>query len=279
MCNNFILSLFSLENKVAIVTGAGGYFGKVFSESLAAAGAKVILLGRGKNVEQLSKSIKEVYGDEKAEHYLVDFYDEVSYRNVLKKAADNNEKIDILVNNAFDFSKETGFNDPSGKMENISKAQWMRSLESGIYWHSLAIQVIGEYMKRQRVGSIINISSMYAVVSPDPELYEGVNVFNPPPYSTVKAAMLALTRYTASFYGKDNVRCNAISPGAFPNVNTDSYNSPKDEGFIKRLEERTVLKRTGVLDDLKGILIFLASDSSGYITGQSMIVDGGWTVR
>jgi gluconate 5-dehydrogenase len=161
----------------------------------------------------------------------------------------------------------------------MSKEQWMRALESGVYWHALAIQVVGEKMKAQGGGSIINVSSMYSLVSPSPELYEGTDVFNPPSYGAAKAALNALTRYTASFYGKYGVRCNSLVPGAFPNVGGDSYNSPSDETILKRLAEKSVLGRYGHPDDLRGAMLFLASDASAYVTGQTVVVDGGWTIR
>lgn len=272
-------NLFSLNGKVAVITGAGGYFGRAFSECLLSAGAKVVMLGRGEKIQELCRKLEEHYGNERVDYYSVDLYDEKKYRTCLEEITNKNITVDVLVNNAFDFSKATGFNDPSGRIESMTKEQWMRCMEAGVYWYALSTQVIGERMRMQKNGSIINISTMYAIVSPDPRLYEGVNIFNPPGYSAAKAAVLAFTRYTASFYGEYNVRCNAILPGPFPNTSTDSYNNPKDEGFIKRLTERTVLRRTGVTDDLKGILILLASNASSYITGQGIIVDGGWTIR
>ena len=102
---------------------------------------------------------------------------------------------------------------------------------------------------------------------------------NPPTYGAAKAALLALTRYVAAFYGRDGVRCNALLPGAFPNPDPAAFNSPRDEEFIRRLADRTVLGRVGSVDDLKGPLIFLASDASRYMTGQALVVDGGWTIR
>jgi len=274
-----IHSLFSLEGKVAVVTGAAGYFGKTFAETLLFAGAKVLLYGRGDKIAEVTATLRNSYGDEKVECCQVDLYEEKEFRNSLLEVTGANTTVDILVNNAFDFSKETGFNDPSGKMENISQEQWLRSFTSGVCWPALATQVVGEKMKQQGGGSIINISSMYAVVAPDPHLYEGTTLFNPPSYGAAKAALTAFTRYTASFLGAFNIRCNALVPGAFPNVSQDSYNSPKDEGFMQRLSKRTVLNRPGEVDDLKGALLLLASDASRYITGQEIIVDGGWTIR
>jgi len=272
------MTLFSLEGKVALLTGATGYLGKVFAECLLSAGAKVILYGKD-SVISLGNSFKSKYGNRLVDCYEVDFYDEGKYRQSLYHAVNENESVDILVNNAFEFSKDTGFNDPSGKLEKISRKQWMRTFDSGVYWHALATQIVGEKMKQHGSGAIINICSMYAIVSPDPALYQGTTMFNPPSYGAAKAALLAFTRYVASFYGQYGVRCNAIILGAFPNIGADSYNSVNDQEFLDRLAKKTVLGRVGKPDDLKGALVFLASDASGYITGQGIVVDGGWTIR
>lgn len=274
-----IQSLFSLEGKVALLTGAAGYFGKVFADCLLFAGAKVLLYDKDVSIIDCADSLKSKYGNEKVECYQVDFYDEDAYRESLGNAVAKNKSIDILVNNAFEFSKHTGFNDPSGKLDTISRNQWARSFDSGVYWHVLATQIIGSKMKSQGSGSIINICSMYAIVSPDPALYQGTAVFNPPSYGAAKAALLAFTRYVASFYGQYGIRCNAIVPGAFPNVGGNTYNSVEDREFMQRLAKRTTLGRVGNVDDLEGTLIFLASDASKYITGQGIVVDGGWTIR
>ena len=274
-----IQPLFSLQRKVAIVTGAAGFLGRAFADCLLFAGAKVLLYDKDVSIANLADSLRSKYGHEKVDYYQVDFYVEDAYRKSLGDAVGKNESIDILVNNAFEFSKDTGFNDPSGKLDTISRNQWIRSFDSGVYWHALATQIIGSKMKAQGSGSIINICSMYAIVSPDPDLYEGTTVFNPPSYGAAKAALLAFTRYVASFYGQYGIRCNAIVAGAFPNVGANTYNSVEDEKFLQRLAKKTVLGRVGNVDDLKGALIFLASDASRYITGQGIGVDGGWTIR
>tara|TARA_R100000664_G_scaffold34178_1_gene54717 strand:- start:11222 stop:12049 length:828 start_codon:yes stop_codon:yes gene_type:complete len=274
MSNN---SLFSTEGKTAIVTGATGYLGQAITEALLESGAKVDIYGRGQKTIDYHSKLSEFYGKDKVDFHMVDLYDEEPYRKALKDTVENNKSVDILINNAYEFSKSTGFNDNSGRVENISKDQWLKSFESGVYWASLATQVIAEQMKKQKSGSIINISSMYGIVSPHPSLYEGSSAFNPPSYSAAKSAIIALTRYTASFYGCHNVRCNAIAPGAFPNVRNNSYNSP-DPKLLERLSSRTVLNRYGDPDDLKGSVVFLASDASTYVTGHTLVVDGGWTI-
>ena len=270
-------SLFSIEGKTAIVTGATGYLGKAITEALLSAGAKVDLFGRGQKIVDYYSHLAKIHGEHKVCFHKVDLYDEEPYREALQDTIEKNDSVDILINNAYEFSKSTGFNDDSGRVENISRDQWLRSFESGVYWASLATQIIAEQMKKQGSGSIINISSMYGIVSPHPSLYEGSTTFNPPSYSAAKSAIIALTRYTAAFYGRHNVRCNAIAPGAFPNVQTNSYNSP-DQKILDRLSTRTVLNRYGDPEDLKGSVVFLASNASNYVTGHTLVVDGGWTI-
>ncbi len=268
----FLDALFSLEGRMAIVTGAAGYLGRGFSEALLAAGARVVLYGRGEKLSKFAESLKNRYG-KNVNHFRVDFYDEDSFLKCLQEAG---SEVDILVNNAYDFSEETGFNHPSGRIEEMEKKTWMKGLEAGVCWAGLATGEILGIMKRRKGGSIINVSSMYAIVAPDPDLYEGTETFNPAHYGASKAGLLALTRYVASFYGKHNIRCNALVPGAFPNM--EGKNRPA-EGIVGKLKRKTALGRVGLPNDLAGALIFLASDASSYMTGQVLVVDGGWITR
>ncbi len=269
---SFLDALFSLEDRTAIVTGAAGYLGRCFSEALLAAGARVVLYGRGEKLSRFAESLSVRYG-RKVDHFQVDFYDETCFSRCLRAAG---SEVDILVNNAYDFSEETGFNNPSGMMENMEKEKWMRGMEAGVWWAGLATREVLVGMKRRKKGSIVNVSSMYALVAPDPDLYEGTETVNPAHYGVSKAGLIALTRYVASFYGKHNIRCNALVPGAFPNM--EGKNRPA-EGIVNKLKGKTVLERVGLPSDLTGALIFLASDASSYMTGQALVVDGGWTIR
>lgn len=270
--------LFSLAGKTALVTGAHGFLGRHFSRALLDAGARVILVSRSTDLKQLAKEYSRDYGDSRVSSFCVDFYDKSSLRDTLKEVT-TNDRIDILVNNAFDISARTGFNDPSGKLEVSSFDQWSSALESGIYWAVSTSQIIGDQMKTYCSGSIINISSMYGLVSPNPKLYEETPFFNPPSYGVAKAGLIAFTRYVAAFWGKHNIRCNSLVAGAFSNTEYDSYNAVKsDDPFLSRLRERTLLGRIGAPRDLIGALIFLASDASEYMTGQTVVLDGGWTV-
>jgi gluconate 5-dehydrogenase len=205
-------------------------------------------------------------------------YELAGLESRLREIADE-EAVDVLVNNAHELNAASGFNTEDGRLENAEFDGWMRNLTAGAYWPALTTRILGEGMKRRRSGSIVNIASMYAVVAPNPRLYEGTRFVNPPGYSASKAAMLALTRYTASFWGSYNVRANAIVAGPFSNTEDNGPNSvePTDP-FLSRLNERTCLGRTGKPNELAGPLLFLASAASGYVTGHALVVDGGWTV-
>ena len=268
--------IFRLEGKTVVITGTTGFFGRMMAETFLSVGCKVVALGRTEKVRELADHLSSQYPAAMTGH-VVDFYDRPKLRRTLEQVMAANKTIDVLINNAYDFSVGTGFNHPSGRLETLSEDQFFRGAESGIYWPFLTTQIIGQQMVKQGYGSIINICSMYAIVAPDARLYEQTSAFNPATYSLAKAALLALTRYVASFWGQHNVRCNAILPGSFPNLGGDSYNSPQDTDFIRRLEAKTVLGRVGQPADLAGALLLLASEASGYITGQAIIIDGGWT--
>ncbi len=270
--------LFSLEGKTIVVTGASGYLGRHFVRALLGAGGRVVMLSRSEKLPEQISSYARQFGDSKIGGHQVDFYKREELETVLQEIA-SREKVDVLVNNAYDFSPQTGFNTPDGHLEASTFDQWLHAFESGIYWAVRTSQVIGNGMKDRGGGSIIQVSSMYGIVSPNFKLYEGTRFFNPPSYGVMKAGLLAFTRYSAAYWGKYNIRSNALVPGAFPNTEEESYNAvaPGDV-FLNRLEERTLLGRVGKPKDLLGALILLASDASNYMTGQTIVVDGGWTV-
>lgn len=266
-------NIFPIAGKRVVITGACGYFGRTITKAFLSVGCNVFLLSRSNELHQFAQECRESFPDSKIFREKVDCYDRDLFAAALRYI-ENEYHPDALINNAFDFSSATGFSTPEGYYENATHEQWRFAFESGIYWAVQASQIIGRGMVNRRVGSIINVSSMYGLVSPDPALYEGIGTFNPPTYSVVKSGLLALTRYVASFWGQYGIRCNAISPGPFPN---DS--AKEDKTLIERLEKRTCLGRVGEPSELIGALVFLASDASSYMTGQSLVIDGGWTVR
>jgi NAD(P)-dependent dehydrogenase (short-subunit alcohol dehydrogenase family) len=272
-------SLFSLEGKTAILTGASGFLGRTFALALLSNGARVVALGRSDRLKQESIGWADQFGADKIAVHQIDMYDVAALNKLCEQIATEEKSLDILINNAHELGAATGFNVPEGSLENSTFDQWQRNLQGGVYWAVQTTQRLGIRMKQQRHGSIINIATMYASVAPRPQLYEGTSSLNPPGYSASKAALAAFTRYTASFWGPEGVRANCISPGPFSNTeDTDGQNSvTEDSPFVQRLKSYTVLNRIGRPIELCGALLFLASDASSYVTGQNFNIDGGWT--
>ena len=269
-------TLFSLEGRTAVLTGASGFLGNSMAEALLANGAKLIALGRSARLEANARTWRATYGEGRIETRQVDMYDTPALEKVLDEIAGG--AVDVLVNNAHELGAATGFNTPAGSLENASLDQWMRNLTGGVYWSALTVQKLGPTMRAQGRGSIINIATMYALVAPRPQLYEGTEFLNPPGYSASKAALVAFTRYTASFWGRYGIRANAIAPGPFSNTRSSGENSvAQDSPFLDRLRACTCLGRLGRPEELSGAILFLASDASSFVTGHTLVVDGGWT--
>ena len=271
--------LFSLEGKTAVLTGASGFLGRTFAAALLANGARVVALGRSERLQTEAARWSLEFGADRVRACQVDMYDRAALEATLADIVASESFVDILVNNAHELGHATGFNTPEGALENATPDQLMRNLAGGLLWPVLAVQKLGEAMKARRRGSIINIATMYGVVAPSPRLYAGTASLNPPGYSAAKAAMMAFTRYTASFWGPFGIRSNAILPGPFSNTEDAGENSVADaDPFLDRLRERTCLGRIGQPRELAGALVFLASDASSYVTGHGLVVDGGWTI-
>lgn len=279
LVNLEISKIFSVQGKTAVLTGASGYLGKTMVEALLCNGARVVALGRSDRLKALEKKWINQFGKDLIQIHQVDMYDLEILSKLFDHIVATEASIDILINNAHELGAATGFNVAEGTLENATFEQWQKNWMGGIYWPFLAVQKIGSKMKTAGSGSIINISTMYAHVAPDPYLYEETNFVNPPGYSSSKAALVAFTRYVASFWGRYGIRANAILPGPFSNTEREGENSVQTEDpFLERLKQRTCLKRVGLPHELLGCLLYLASDASSYMTGQSLVVDGGWTV-
>jgi len=272
-------TLFSLEGKTVLLTGATGFLGRTLVRALLSNGATVLTLGASERVHTQAESLSADWGKDRVYPYRADLYDIPATEEVLAQINGRHPVVDVVINNAHELGRRTGFNVPEGHLENATFDGWMRNLTGGVYWAALITQRIGCGMKARGRGSIVNISTMYAAVAPSPQLYAGTGFINPPGYSASKAALLAFTRYTASFWGPFGVRANAILPGPFSNTEETTANSvSEDDPFLERLRSRTVLGRLGKPGELAGAVLFLASDASSFVTGQALTVDGGWTI-
>jgi NAD(P)-dependent dehydrogenase (short-subunit alcohol dehydrogenase family) len=260
-------NLFNLESKVAIVTGGYGHLGKGISMALLAHGATVIVAGRS-----ASKFEQAFEGLDKTHVFFEEI--DITYSDSISRCISNVHqkfgKIDILVNNAHTAR--------GNSQENMSDEDWNYTMEGVVGSIHKAMKVIIPIMKQQQSGKIINITSMYGIVCPDfDNLYKGDDCekyTNPPHYGAAKAAMIQLTKYYAVLLGKYNINVNAISPGPFPKELIQKENPE----FINRLKNKNPLKKIGRPEDLAGVIILLSSSASNFITGQTMQVDGGWTI-
>ncbi len=255
-------NIFELKGKIAVVTGGYSYLGKAISEVLAQYGATVYIVG--KNVEAAKKVIASLHPKNKTKFVNCDVRNLNSIKDCFKYISEKEGRIDILINNA-NFGK-------AGMLDEISETDWNEGIDGTINNYFRCIQTALKYMKRKG-GVILNVSSMYGVVSPNPEVYGNSGFDNPPNYGAGKAAIIQLTKYAAVHFAKYNIRVNCISPGAFPKPLVQ-----KNKEFIKNLSKKIPLGRIGNPDELKGVVILLTSDASSYITGQNFCVDGGWTI-
>lgn len=268
-------ALFSLEGKVAIVTGALGLIGREHCRALAGAGANVIVLDLDDEDCGVFASELSDRSDANALGIGVNITNKHSLEEAKEYVIGEFGSIDVLVNNAAVNDK---FEDPAmaaelSRFENYPLEAWERSLRVNVTGMFLASQVFGTEMAHQGKGSIVNVSSTYGIVGPDQSLYvrpDGSQpFFKPPAYSTTKGAVIAFTRYLAAYWGRASVRVNTLSPGG--------VEAGQEEYFQQNYSRRTMLGRMAVASDYRGALVFLASDASSYMTGANLVVDGGWT--
>jgi NAD(P)-dependent dehydrogenase (short-subunit alcohol dehydrogenase family) len=258
--------MFSLSGKRAIVTGATGHLGLQIAQTLAEAGAHVLVNGRDAErvhalVEQLS--IRKL----SAEAAVFDVTDATAVEAYF--ATRPVEPLHVIINNAYSGS--------AGNVERSGEESYRTSFEISV----VAVQhLFRRSLGRLRaavaadgLASVINIASMYATVSPDQRIYDSGESANPPFYGAAKAALLQWTRYAACEFGKEGIRINAISPGPFPSGRVARENP----AFVARLADRVPMGRVGRAEEISGPVLFLATGAASYVNGTNLVVDGGWT--
>lgn len=261
--NLHIHELFSLKDRVALVTGGAGRYGRQICRALAEAGATVVVGSR--NYEKCESFAAELRGEGycEAEVLRLDVIEERSVEEAVAQIVSRWGKIDVLFNNAVSVR--------AAPADQHSTDDWTHAMESNTTALYRMIRVFGEIMARRGEGSIVNIASIYGIVSPDFRIYGGSEqMTNPPSYGFVKAGMIQLTRYFAVYFASRGVRVNCISPGGL-------FSEEMPPPFVEEYIKRAPLGRMAGPNDLKGAALFLASRASSYVTGQNLIVDGGYT--
>jgi NAD(P)-dependent dehydrogenase (short-subunit alcohol dehydrogenase family) len=259
--------LFSLEGRVAIVTGGRGLYGAAICEGLCEMGATVIVASRnGGKCEEFAETLRQQ--GHNAFGMALDLSDDASIKALPKTVFDRFGRIDILVNNAVDRSNLTSLAD-------ATRQKLQDSASTNLNGQILLSQAVLRYMIPAERGSIINISSMRGLDSPHFPFYPESMGDQPVNYTTEKWAMVGLTKYMAGRYGKHHIRVNCIAPGGF---NPGLAEDPDKKVFVDTYIANTPLGCWASYDDIKGPVAFLASDAAAYVTGATLVMDGGWTI-
>jgi NAD(P)-dependent dehydrogenase (short-subunit alcohol dehydrogenase family) len=255
---------FSLSDRIAVVTGGLGQLGRQFTDALQSAGAHVAILDERADDDEHGGVL----------HLRTDVTDRLSIERAVARVVARWGVPDILVNNAAIDSPPDASASANGTPEHYPVDLWRRVMDVNVTGVFLCLQVIGARMAAAGRGSIINVASIYGLVSPDQRIYEyrrarGEEFFKPAAYSASKAALLNLTRYFATYWAPRSVRVNTIS---FAGVFND-----QDAAFLAEYTRRVPLGRMAREDEYNGAIVFLASDASSYMTGANLVLDGGYT--
>ena len=272
--------MFNLKDKVILVVGGRGYLGRDFCYYLNKQKGTVISADLKESSKAASKS-KNKKDQSKIIQLNIDVTDKKSVSQTVERVIKKYGKIDVLV-----FSVTAKPNDFYLPYTECSLAGWQKVIRDELDGVFLVTQRVGRQMEKQKNGSIILLSSMYGVVGNDQRIYKGANldslyankksskkkkqIYSHSVYPTVKGGIISLTRYLAAYWGEKNIRVNCISPGGIEHEG-------ENKEFVSKYSQKVPLGRKSNLDEISPAVVYLASDESSYLTGQNIIIDGGWT--
>ncbi len=241
-----------LKNKVIIVAGGGGLIGRAIVEGIAKKGGIVI------------NADVSVETDIEQGLFHLDISDDNSIKDLVQSVVNFYGRIDGLVNTAYPRTKDWG-----AFFEDIQPESWRKNVDMQMNSCFVLCQVVLKEMAKQKSGSIVNIASIYGIVGNDFTLYEGYGGTSPAAYCAIKGGIINFTRYLASYYGKLSIRVNCVSPGGiFDN---------QHPSFVEKYCAKVPMRRMGNPDDIAPAVSFMLSDEAKYVTGQNLVIDGGWT--
>lgn len=268
---------FDLNGAVAIITGGAGLLGIKHAEAILMGGGIPVLIDIAADAAaHWARHLSESYGS-RVLSYAADITNPAQVQALLEFVLNETDRVDVLINNATNNPK---VEDPGGanwsRLENFSLAQWNADMAVGLTGAFLCSQIIGSAMARRGRGVILNIASDLGVIAPDQRIYrqpgltEDAQPVKPVSYSVVKTGLIGLTRYLATYWVAQGVRCNSISPGGV-------YNGQPDD-FVQRLTNLIPMARMADPDEYQAAILFLCSDASSYMNGTNLVMDGGRTV-
>ena len=253
--------MFDLSSKIIIITGGAGLLGSRLAEIIISNnGTPIILDNDNKKIVKLKKKVNK---KNLIECHKVDITNKKQIKNTIDKIYKKYKKIDCLINNA-------GYNPKLGlknnKFENFTIKQWEKEIQIGLTGSLVVTQETVKRMIKQQSGNIINISSDLGVIAPNQSLYSKNNK-KPISYSVVKHGIIGFSKYLATYLAEYNIRSNTLCPGGISN------NQPKE--FVTKIKKLIPLKRMAKINDYDGIILYLCSDYSSYMTGSTIVCDGG----
>ena len=274
------LKKFNLEDSVAFITGGGGFLGRQHAEALLKSGATVVLSDiSNESLENSFNFLKDKYKKNK----IITIYSDVTSPNSIKNAkntlTEKNLFIHILINNAaIDPKVRNDLDlDSSSRLESFDLSEWNKQIAVGLTGAFNCIKIFGPDMaKSEKNCVILNIASDLSIIAPDQRIYKKKGIseesqqVKPVTYSVIKSGLVGLTKYVATYWSKQGVRCNALSPGGI--------NNNHNEEFISRINNLIPMDRMGRIDEYHGAVQFLCSEASSYMTGQNIVIDGGRSV-
>jgi gluconate 5-dehydrogenase len=259
------LPLFDLTNRVAWVTGATGRLGQEIAAMLADMGAHVVITSRtAATLTVLESALSQKTCAGRILPIVANTNQSAEIDHVMNQVDESFGRLDILVN--------TVSGNARAPVETLTETAWNQALHDILTGMFLCCQAAGKRMKAQQSGNIINIASIYGVVAADQRIYGDSGLNSSLVYGSGKGAVIQLTRYLASYWGRDGIRVNAITPGGVEDTSNDH------PVFREQYTARTPMQRMMRREEIRGPLAFLASDASSYVTGHNLVVDGGFTI-
>lgn len=260
---DYYKGMFNFHGKKVVVTGGAGLLGCEIVKCFATFHAHAIIADN--NESGSLKLVEEIRArNQEANFHYFDQSDVAGIPDMIAELEEQYGPVDVWVNNAYPRTADWG-----NRLEEVSIESWRRNVDMHLNGYCICSNEIAKRMAERKGGVIVNMGSIQSFVAPEFSIYEGTDMTSPAAYTAIKGGILMYTKYLASYYGRQNVRVNAVCPGGIAN------NQP--EAFIVRYNQKTMLGRLAHAKEIAPTVMFLASDAASYITGTAIVVDGGLT--